>query len=103
MWAVLRANTRTLILDANRQNWEPKITVDIINPKHPFYTKEIDNPSPPELQMVRHIYTNSELPADLDAAIMRKHKGVKEQKLLDIGGNCDAVLQSMTKLSLIHI
>ena len=102
MWAVLRANTCTLILDANRQNWKPKMTVDIINPKHPYYTKEIDNPAPPELQMVRHTYTNSELPADLDAAIVCKHKGVKEQKLLELGGNHDAVLQSMTKITSIN-
>lgn len=102
MWAVLRANTRTLILDSHGQNWEPKITVDIINPKHPFYTKEINNPSPPQLQMVHHTYTNSELPADLDAAIVCKHKGVKEQKLFELGGNHDSISKSMAKITSIN-
>lgn len=52
--------------------------------------------------MVHHTYTNSELPADLDAAIVCKHKGVKEQKLFELGGNHDSISKSMAKITSIN-
>ena len=111
MWAVLQINTQTLLLDGNGDEWNETTTVDIVNPRHPYYTKEIPNPAPPVIQVQHHTYTNSEFTQALDDAIVRKYKGVKKQKIMDAGGNCEEVwhdeiwesIQKITSINQIHL
>lgn len=103
MHAVLRVVSTTVQLCADGAPWVSRVP----NPVPPdewyrhrgdlgsSWSKFIPNPKNPTYQVTRNTYANSELPADLDGAIVENIKALERQKVADEGGDVVALDDSM--------
>ena len=98
MHAVLRVVSTTVQLCADGAPWSRHIPNPAERPPTHFgsWSHVIPNPvERPTYQVMRNTYTNSELPADLDGAIVDTIKALKRQKVADEGGDVAALDGSM--------
>ena len=108
-YAVLRAQTKTILVNGDGSKWEEVLTVKAAVQNYPEPVMErIKNPKPPVYQIQQCTYTNSEFPADLDAGIINKTKAVKLQKMFDTEDPMDQIESStqwreITSMNQIHM
>lgn len=105
-FAVLRVQTKTLLVNGDGSKWEEVLTVKNTQKYHEPVMEQIKNPKPPVYQIQQCTCTNSEFPADLDAVIVNKYKAVKLQKMFDTADTMDKIgslLGEITSINQIHM
>lgn len=107
-FAVLHVQTKTLLVNGDGSKWEEVLIVKNTQKYPEPVMEQIKNPKPPVYQIQQCTYTNSEFPADLDAAIVNKTKAVNLHKMFDTEDTIDEIESSMqlgeiTSINQIHM
>ena len=95
MYAILVVETVSVLLCKDKTEWcgtiqnpEPQNTISL--PRGSWNFNNQNQVVHPSYQSVRHIYTKSQLPPELDEEIVNKFKSIKRQQIIESFDNfCD--------------